>query len=290
MKVLAGWIAAVLLTIWIAGLAFSLNRTSVKLSLGAGNKELAAAVTLPFLLLLTRSPLREPLLPFLAGLHTKLAHLNPSGYRLEDTRHFAAAAMRNAYAALIGASALSWIGGEPALLFIGGLIACLLPAVQIRDVYRKAERRKQDILLALPELLGKLMLLVGAGDTVQSALFRCAAGPEQSGDHPLYLELGRSINAMRNGESIQRSLEQLSKRCAVQEVSIFTATLLLNYRRGGETFVLSLRELSYTLWEKRKAVARMRGEEASSKLVFPLVTVFFVLMVLVASPAFLMMS
>jgi tight adherence protein C len=85
-------------------------------------------------------------------------------------------------------------------------------------------------------------------------------------------------------------MERFNRSCAVQEVSIFTTVLLLNYRRGGEHFVLALRELSYTLWEKRKAIARTRGEEASSKLVFPLVGILLVLMILVAAPAVLLMS
>jgi len=66
--------------------------------------------------------------------------------------------------------------------------------------------------------------------------------------------------------------------------------MLLNYRRGGDKLVLSLKELTYTLWEKRKAIARTRGEEASSKLIFPVVGIFVVLMILVASPAMLSFS
>lgn len=71
---------------------------------------------------------------------------------------------------------------------------------------------------------------------------------------------------------------------------MFTTTLLLNHKRGGEELVLSLRELSVILWDKRKALARTLGEEASSKLVFPMVLIFFIVMVIVASPALMMMS
>jgi tight adherence protein C len=98
------------------------------------------------------------------------------------------------------------------------------------------------------------------------------------------------VHEWHSGYSFQQSFEQFSKRCAVQEVSIFTTTIMLNYRRGGDEFVVALRDLSRVLWEKRKAVSRVRGEEASSKLVFPMVMVFFVLLVLVCTPMFLMMN
>jgi tight adherence protein C len=278
--------------VWAAGLAAawikSVDNSRLSVGLHANFK---TVVTMPFLYLLRDSPLRGTVQPVISVIQVKQAQLSGGVSRPEETWLFTASALRDGYGALFGGAVLAAARGDGSLLFVGGLLAILIPAARIRDVFRKVEKRKQDILLELPELLSKLMLLVGAGDTVQSALYRCAmGGAEIQPDHPLYIELQRSMNAMSNGESIHHSLELLSRRCAVQEVSVFTATLLLNYRKGGETFVLSLRELSYSLWEKRKAVARIRGEEASSKLVFPLVAMFFVLMVLVASPAFFLMS
>nr|WP_306812652.1 type II secretion system F family protein [Paenibacillus soyae] len=133
------------------------------------------------------------------------------------------------------------------------------------------------------------MLLVGAGETVQGAFIRCLEGKEGS-NHPLDREWQAAVAAMRNGQSFSGAIEQFNRSCAVQEASIFTTVMLLNYRKGGEQFVLSVRELSYSLWEKRKEIARTKGEEASSKLVFPLVGIMFILMILVAAPAVLMMS
>ena len=92
------------------------------------------------------------------------------------------------------------------------------------------------------------------------------------------------------GHPFQQAFEQFNKRCGVQEVSIFTTTVLLNFRRGGNDFVLALRDLSRVLWEKRKAIARTRGEQASSKLVLPMVVIFMIVIVLLGAPAFMMMN
>jgi tight adherence protein C len=94
---------------------------------------------------------------------------------------------------------------------------------------------------------------------------------------------------MKRGESLSHALEEMGRRCAVPEVKLFATTLLINARRGGEAFVPALRELTRQMWEKRKAIARMLGEQASSRLAFPLAIVFLLIMVLVGAPTIIMM-
>jgi tight adherence protein C len=225
----------------------------------------------------------------MTGLHGKLFILTGGAWTVEATRQYAAFVIGCGYSAALAGAWLAVLSGERLLLAIGALLAAVIPAAKWRDAGSRVHRRKQDIVLALPELLDKLMLLIGAGETVQRALARCAERRSAAED-PLLRELRRAVEEVRNGDSFAAAMEAFSRRCAVQEVSVFTTTLLLNYRRGGDRLALSLKELSYTLWEKRKVVARTRGEEASSKLVFPLVMVFLILMVLVASPAVLMLG
>ncbi len=171
------------------------------------------------------------------------------------------------------------------------LLALVLSASLIRDLQRKVQEREQEILMELPELLNKIVLLVGAGETAQRAIIRCVQRKQGSAStHPLYRELFQMLNELENGYPFQQALESFSKRCGVQEVSVFTTTVLLNFRRGGGEFGLALRELSRTLWDKRKAVSRIRGEQASSKMVLPMVMIFVIVMILVGTPAFMMMN
>lgn len=246
-------------------------------------------MTLPFMWALESCRGYERMSLWLAGRHQQLLVLYGQGWTLERTKRFVAHAFGSGYGALAGSAAIAAAGEETAILGLGVLLAALLPAVRFHGVTARLEKRRQDIVLALPDMLSKLMLLVGAGETVQSALMRCGDGLRQAG-HPLYDEWARAVSAMRNGEPFGKAIEQFNRCCGVREVAVFTTVLLLNYRRGGDQFVLALRELSYTLWEKRKSAARARGEEASSKLLFPLVGIFFVMMVLVAAPAMMLMS
>ncbi|MNE78028.1 Bacterial type II secretion system protein F domain protein [compost metagenome] len=144
--------------------------------------------------------------------------------------------------------------------------------------------------MELPELLNKIILLVGAGETVQKAIRHCLERKRDQDNHPLYRELLQMLREMDSGYSFQQALESFSKRCGIQEVAAFTTAVLLNFRRGGSDFALALRDLSHSLWEKRKAVSRTRGEQASSKLVFPMLLLFLIIVVLVGTPAFMAMS
>jgi tight adherence protein C len=165
------------------------------------------------------------------------------------------------------------------------------------DLDQKIKEREEAIILELPEFLNKIILLVNAGENVQEAIIRSIDAklkyyqkrPEEK-INPLYKELQQVMNELRNNRSFHDSMEDFSKRCAVHEISVFVSTLLLNYRRGGGEFVSTLKDLSENLWHKRTAVARTLGEEASSKLVFPMVLIFFVVMVVVGAPAVLSMN
>ncbi|QJC51260.1 type II secretion protein F [Paenibacillus albicereus] len=241
--------------------------------------------------LAARSGMPQAVEDRLAALHALLVPLQGERWTTSDTRRLAASAVAGGYAAAAGGWLVAAAAGEPLIAWLGLFAGLLLPAGKLRDIKVKAQRRKQELLLGLPDLLGKLTLLVGAGETVQRALARCAERPLRGGaDDPLHAELARTVQLLASGHPFSAALESFSRRCAVQEASVFATVLLLNYRRGGDQLSLALKEISIPLWDKRRSAARARGEEASSRLVFPLVGIFFILMIVVGAPAVLMMG
>lgn len=211
-------------------------------------------------------------------------------YSAERTLLFMGEMLSYSWLLLVGGSLITGFSGDQTGLILGFFLAVALPAAMVSDLHKKVRVREQNIMLELPELLNSIVLLVGAGETVQRAIIRCVESHRGDVNHPLYKELRIMTSEWEGGYSFQQALENFSKRCAVQEVSLFTTTVLLNYRRGGADFVLSLRDLSRMLWDKRKAISRTRGEQASSKLVFPMVVIFLIVIVLVGTPAFMMLK
>ncbi|AIQ22436.1 MULTISPECIES: type II secretion system F family protein [unclassified Paenibacillus] len=211
-------------------------------------------------------------------------------YSAERTLLFMGEMLSYSWLLLVGGSLITGFSGDQTGLILGFFLAVALPAAMVSDLHKKVRVREQNIMLELPELLNSIVLLVGAGETVQRAIIRCVESHRGDVNHPLYKELRIMTSEWEGGYSFQQAFENFSKRCAVQEVSLFTTTVLLNYRRGGADFVLSLRDLSRMLWDKRKAISRTRGEQASSKLVFPMVVIFLIVIVLVGTPAFMMLK
>ncbi|REK75669.1 type II secretion system F family protein [Paenibacillus paeoniae] len=243
----------------------------------------------PFLRVWEKACQWDDIQHMLNSYHAKLMLLSGPSWTIEKTKGEAASSLGTGYAAFAGSCLLSWISGENFIMFAGVLAFCALTLRKFAEAGKKLERRKKAIITGLPDRMSKLMLLVSAGETVQRAFVRCLEGRDGS-NYPLDKEWGAAVTAMNNGQSFNIVLERFNRSCAVQEASLFTTVMLLNYRKGGEHFVLAVRELSYSLWEKRKGLARISGEEASSKLVFPLVGVMFIMMIIVAAPAVLVMS
>lgn len=229
-------------------------------------------------------------------LHMQQLILEGADWSYDNTKALTAKYAGAGYLACMCSIWLSVIAAEPILLIIGLMLAVVLAIKPYIDAKSKVAKRKYQIILTLPDMLSRLQLLVGAGENLQRAFIKIAFSSQRSShsaevcaSEALVKEWRLAAQALQNGQSFSDALERFNRNCAVQEVSIFTTVLLLNYKRGGDQLVLALRELSYSLWERRKSIARMKGEEASSKLVFPLVGILFIMIVLIAAPAIMIM-
>jgi tight adherence protein C len=218
----------------------------------------------------------------------------------EQAEKGAEAAERFAFKCIAGACGI-WLGSlllyitverQPLYVVAGLAISIGFLLMQIRALDRLLELRKRTILLELPNLMNRIAMLVDAGESVQQAIVRCADSTGHRGeDSVLQRELIHSMRQFRQGgETFASAMEGLARRCSVQEVTHFTTIVLLHYRRGGGDFVHTLRGAMRELWEKRKQVVRTIGEEASSKLIFPMMGIFLLIMIITAYPAIRMMG
>ncbi|MCL6601491.1 MAG: type II secretion system F family protein [Paenibacillus sp.] len=244
----------------------------------------------PLLLLVEKSRIINYFPSMIFRIQRSLQKSQGTRYGPERTLLFLGEMLSYSWLLLAAGCSLTLISGERIGIILGVFLAVAIPIALVSDLHKKVKLREQQMILELPELLNSIVLLVGAGETVQRTLVRCSASRKGDTSHPLYRELLTMISEWESGYSFQQAFENFSKRCAVQEVSLFTTTVLLNYRRGGGDFALSLRDLSRMLWEKRKSISRTRGEQASAKLVFPMVIIFLIVIVLVGTPAFMMLN
>lgn len=257
-------------------------------------KSLSLAIMAPVSLwLLDKLQVAERLAEPLSRVHQLMVGLYGSKSALLQTKCFMVKNISLGMVVLMGTTLLTWAAeGNAELLFYGVCLICLIPFALYKELAGRLQKKKRQMLLELPEVINQIVLLVNAGETVQKALLRCVERNNKAAvdSSPLLTELSQAAYQVSMNASFAKAMEDFSKRCSLQEVSLFTTTLLLNYKRGGNELVMSLKELSTVLWEKRKSLAKTLGEEASSKMVFPMVLIFLVVMIVVASPAVIMMS
>ncbi|TCZ81018.1 type II secretion system protein [Paenibacillus albiflavus] len=221
--------------------------------------------------------------------HQKVITIYGNKHAREITQWFIAETLTLITLCVVGGTLFTVLADDPTIFGFGLFIAILIPVLVLRQLSNEVEQRKRSIIRELPEVLNKIILLVNAGETVQGALIRTINQGNNTEETPLFKEMKLTIQELQMNISFAKALENMSRRCASQEVTMFTTTLLLNYKRGGDELVLSLRTLSKELWDRRKAVSRTAGEEAASKLVIPMVVIFLVVLIIVGAPALMMM-
>ncbi|MCL5057120.1 MAG: type II secretion system F family protein [Actinobacteria bacterium] len=184
---------------------------------------------------------------------------------------------------------LGLLGRGGAVFFVYALFLPL-PVFYLtdRELDKKIDQRKRSILIDLPTFLNTLALLLGAGLTYTASVEKVVAdaGPGR----PLYRELQVTLSELQSGSPVSRAYENLSRRCGIPEITRFASTVLQNINRGSSDLAHVLSLLSQECWQKRKEIARKQGEEASSKLVFPMVMIFVAVSIIVLAPAIMAMS
>lgn len=224
----------------------------------------------------------------ITGIHQKIIALYGNKHGFIHTKLFLAQLVSLNLLVLFLSSFFGLINQDILIFYFGLFLTVVLTLVSIKGLDKQIKKRQNEILIELPEFLNKVTLLVNAGETIQRAIIRSVEQKKAPEKSFLYKELLLTVNQLKNNELFSQVLEDFSKRCRVQEVSVFTTTVLLNYRRGGGEFVIALRSLAKELWEKKKALTRTLGEQASSKLVFPMVLIFLVVLIIIATPAIML--
>lgn len=154
-----------------------------------------------------------------------------------------------------------------------------------KDLFNKVSKRRLAIQMDFPDFINKLALLINAGMTVQKAWEKAALGSGK--DTPLYRELNTAIQDIKAGKPEHRAYEEFAKSCRTPEITRFISVVLQNIRKGNSELVPILRVFSVECWEMRKNTAKRYGEEASTKMLLPMMLMFVAILIIVGVPAIL---
>jgi tight adherence protein C len=156
------------------------------------------------------------------------------------------------------------------------------------ELDRLIKKRRLAIRMDFPDFLNKLILLVNAGMTINRAWNKIVADNEKKG--PLYEELENMLLNISSGQSEFQAFEDFAKRCRTPEITRFVSVIIQNLKKGNSDMISILRLQSNDCWELRKNVAKRIGEEASTKMLLPMMIMFLAILIIVAVPAILAMQ
>lgn len=194
----------------------------------------------------------------------------------------------------VGASLMGMImviqGSGDGLVLTAAAVAAFwaVPFLVDKSLDEDVKKRRLSIQMEFPEFVNKLTLLVNAGMTISKAWEKIINENKKS--HVLYDEMRYALAEIKAGKPEGIAYEEFARRCHVKEVTKFVSVIVMNLKRGGAQVVPALREQGRECWEMRKNGAKELGEQASTKILIPMMIMFLGIVLIVATPAVLSMT
>ena len=133
---------------------------------------------------------------------------------------------------------------------------------------RSRERRRERFVQQIPELARVLSNAVNAGLSITTAWV--VAEGEMA--EPAKTEIQRLNAAVRFGTSLEEAMLQLNDRLPAREVRVLMSTLVVSARSGG-SLIKALRDISFTLDDRKEVRREVRTTLAQSRATGALITV-----------------
>ena len=137
------------------------------------------------------------------------------------------------------------------------------------------EKRKVSMQLDYPEIVSKMAILLGAGMTIEQAWNRITD------------EMIITAREISDGESGRKAYQRFSQRVDLGCYQRFIRILLQSLVKGNKGICTMLEKESDDAFKERKLLAKKLGEEASTKMLVPLMLMMIVVMAIIIAPAVL---
>ena len=153
------------------------------------------------------------------------------------------------------------------VLAVGALIGAVFPFMILKS---KITKRKKQLKRELPEFLDLLCVSVQAGLSFDGAVAKIVTRMKGN----LTDEFRHMQDDIRFGMTKQYALTQLSKRCDLEEIYLFT-TSIIQAERLGTNMSQTLRVQADNMRERHRQFVKAEAMKAPVKIIFPMVLFIF---------------
>lgn len=177
------------------------------------------------------------------------------------------------------------------ILLLGAAASVCMYGSAKTKVRNMEKNRREQLLMDYPELVDKLTLYIGAGVTVRGAFVRIVKNSderEQAGDSDecaLVREIRYTLNEINSGIPESDAYYNMGHRINIPVYIKLMSLLSQNIKKGTKDILLMMSGEEQSALQTRKEIAKKKGEEAGTKLLFPMITLLGVVMVIVILPA-----
>lgn len=155
---------------------------------------------------------------------------------------------------------------------------------------KKKEREKQ-MMLDYAGIVGKFSLLIGAGMNIPLAWEKIALSYQEKRERKemekryAYEEMLHTLHEIRDGTGELQAYENFGNRCQLGAYRKLSAMIVQNVRKGAQGMQRLLEQEEWEAYEQRKAHAKQVGEEAGTKLLFPMGIMLVIVLAILVIPA-----
>lgn len=173
-------------------------------------------------------------------------------------------------------------------ILMGGLLAFRTE----EEIKSELKERDRQLLKDYPEVINKLVLLLGAGMTIRGVVMKLASDYQEAkkNGEPLryfYEELVIMVYELQTGVPETQAFLHLGNQLKLAPYLKLSNYLVQNQKKGTNNLMELLEQEEIQAMETRREQARRLGEEASTKLLLPMLMLLLVVLILVMYPAIL---
>lgn len=175
---------------------------------------------------------------------------------------------------------------------LGILGSWLIPYGERWEENRQRQKRQSEMVRDYPSIINQLSILLGVGISLPEAVDRIVIryGEKKKTMRktlPGYELMSVMNREMKDGVSTLQAIENFGKNSDSKEYRKLAMLLQQNLRKGNAHIVDLLEREDMEAFERRKATARKLGEEASTKLLIPMIGMLGLVIVILVVPALL---
>ena len=180
----------------------------------------------------------------------------------------------------------TYLGAKIGLLGAFAAIAMILG--QMKEEKTKKEKYTKSLIRDYPKIVESLALYVGAGLSVKNAMFRISdeyIRRRAKAREPGFEGVLRMCREMEEGRSELKAYELLTVYCPTREYRRLSSLLSSNLKKGTKGMIEELNNEEKEAFEMQKQYVRIAGEEASTKLLFPMIGLLGIVLVIIIAPS-----